>query len=359
MEVKFLKAFNGDAIHLSFTHIGQNKNILIDGGMPATYSQRGKKGKIQFGALKTTIDSIRQKNEVIDLLILTHVDQDHIGGILKWFKEDRNALDLVNKVWFHSGRLIKEAYETQVDAKYDNSIELSPINNTNTSIAQGVTFEAIIESKKDLWLRKLIKADDRFSFCGLDFIVLSPDEAKLKLLLGKWKQEDPGSLDTAGTANDYNVAIKDHVTLDTSLEQDKAVHNGSSISFIICYKGKNFVFLADAHPNIISKSLLGQGYSALKPLKAEFIKLSHHGSIFNNSREMLTLIDSNKYVISTNGKKDSHPHKRLLARLINKDDRCTFYFNYPELIDHIFSEKDRLDFPDFQTLSCEQLDLSF
>ena len=88
MKIKFLKALNGDAILISFKEGEQSRNILIDGGMPATYIQKGRNGKPIYGELKDTIDAIKEHGEKIDLLILSHVDDDHIGGVLKWFEKD-------------------------------------------------------------------------------------------------------------------------------------------------------------------------------------------------------------------------------------------------------------------------------
>lgn len=34
MKIKFLPAFNGDCLLISFSHEGKPKNILIDGGTP-------------------------------------------------------------------------------------------------------------------------------------------------------------------------------------------------------------------------------------------------------------------------------------------------------------------------------------
>ena len=44
MKIKFLKAYNGDSIHISFKEGSKTRNILIDGGMSATYMQKNKKG---------------------------------------------------------------------------------------------------------------------------------------------------------------------------------------------------------------------------------------------------------------------------------------------------------------------------
>ncbi|MDR0824203.1 MAG: hypothetical protein LBN74_03865 [Prevotella sp.] len=61
--------------------------------------------------MKQLVLCIKSQNEFIDLLILTHVDDDHIGGVLKWFEQDVDAKDLVKKVWFNSGRLIFEYFK--------------------------------------------------------------------------------------------------------------------------------------------------------------------------------------------------------------------------------------------------------
>jgi len=145
MKIKFLKAFNGDAILISFRENGAIRNILIDGGMPTTYVQKGKNGKLEYGELKETVDKIKDNNEKIDLLVLTHVDDDHIGGVLKWFEKDKDAYKLIGKVWFNSGRLISEYFDEEENK--DNLLTFKPDDATLTSIGQGVKFEDYIESK--------------------------------------------------------------------------------------------------------------------------------------------------------------------------------------------------------------------
>lgn len=356
MKVKFLKALNGDCIHISLQNGDKNKNILIDGGMPNTYvTLKGKKGKAESGALKALIESLNEKQEKIDLLILTHVDDDHIGGILRWFEKDQNALGMIGQVWFNSGRLIKENFEHDNESNYDNSLEFEIEDSHETSIAQGVKFEDFIESKNGLWRRVLIKSPDVINFEDIEFRILSPDESRLKLLLKKWEKEKPESLETSAKENDYTMPIKEHIQNDILFEEDKAVHNGSSISFIMSLAGKKMLFLGDAHPSVLIASLADLGFSKNNRLVVDFVKLSHHGSMFNTNREFLELIDSKKYIISTNGDKHAHPHKRLLARLVNQHNDCELYFNYSEMIDKIFSEQDKNDFPNVKFLMSDNL----
>lgn len=350
MKIKVLKAFNGDAILLSFKEGEVDRNILIDGGMPATYFKKDR-NKLAYGDLKTTMDAIKSNNQKIDLLILTHIDDDHIGGIIKWLENDETALDYINTVWFNSGRLIKETFESDKENKKDYSIAFNPGGDTNTSVPQGVKFEDFIETKKGLWQRELILTGMKQIHFGLEFKILSPDHKKLELLLKKWGQEDAASLETAAKSNDYNLILSEHIAQDVSFDEDDSPTNGSSISFILTYKGKNLLFLGDSHPTIIIKALTDLGCSKAKPLKAELVKLSHHGSMYNNNKDLLEILDCKKFIVSTNGDKHFHPHKRLLARLINLKNDCEIYFNYPELIDQIFKREDIKAFNKFKALA--------
>ena len=71
LNFKFLKAFNGDCIHISFTdETNTKRNILIDGGVGLTYSGTDKRSKKSFdGELKLLISEIKENKEIIDLLI--------------------------------------------------------------------------------------------------------------------------------------------------------------------------------------------------------------------------------------------------------------------------------------------------
>jgi glyoxylase-like metal-dependent hydrolase (beta-lactamase superfamily II) len=94
MYIKLLQAENGDAIHLRVRDkTYKYRNILIDGGKSTAYIFLNSQKKPEDGVLKQFIEQIRTQGEHIDLLILTHVDDDHIGGILKWLEDDMEAKD--------------------------------------------------------------------------------------------------------------------------------------------------------------------------------------------------------------------------------------------------------------------------
>lgn len=104
MKVEFLQASKGDCFIISFKDENNiNRNILIDGGMEETYYNPINN---RDGDLGIEIERIKMDNEKIDLLILTHIDNDHILGLLNWFRLDTEAYKMIGKVWFNSGSLI-------------------------------------------------------------------------------------------------------------------------------------------------------------------------------------------------------------------------------------------------------------
>ncbi|MFA0960377.1 ComEC/Rec2 family competence protein [Roseivirga sp. BDSF3-8] len=348
MKINMLKAFNGDSIHIFFKDSeGVLRNILIDGGPGNTYQFKNKKDKQEAGELQKLIRDIKSKHQIIDLLILTHVDDDHIGGLLKWFKNDKEAKYLIKKVWFNSGRLISEYFGEENTE--ENALSLGDATGLDTSIRQGVKFEEFLE-ENDLWERRLIHSSKKLKLFDFKLTFLSPDIDKLKVLLGKWEKEAPIT-ETSGK-DDYGWSLEKHIQEDF-FKEDTSVHNGSSIGFILEYNGKRGVFLGDAHPNQIAECLRSLGYSERKPLEAEFLKVSHHGSKANTNYELLELIDTDNYIISSNGDKHQLPDKQCLARIVNHNNKAKIYFNYPEKIPVIFKDEDYNAFPDFQAMSAE------
>jgi beta-lactamase superfamily II metal-dependent hydrolase len=224
---------------------------------------------------------------------------------------------------------------------------INPNKTLLTSIDQGIEFGKYIFDKK-IWERKIIIQGDRFQKFGVEFKIISPNRNKLEKLLNEWKKKDPNLL-TGGKKNDYSSTLHEYIIHD-NFKEDTALPNGSSIAFILTYKDKNILFLGDSHPSVVIDGLRCFGITPDKPIQAEIVKLAHHGSRGNTNKELLNCIDSKKYIISTNGDKDQHPHKELLARLISSKKDCEIYFNYKERIDLIFTIQDRIEYSDFQSI---------
>jgi beta-lactamase superfamily II metal-dependent hydrolase len=340
INIKFLRANNGDSILINFEDGENGRNILIDGGTQETYKYIERRtNRLIDGDLKVEIDKIKKNYQKIDLLVLTHVDDDHIGGFLSMFGDEEFEIDMISEVWFNSGKLISSYFMQPIIE--ENVLEINKINGFDTSIEDGIIFEDIIESHK-IWRKKLIKSGDVIDKFGLIFKILSPSELNLKGLLNKWKKYEP-DLDTS-PENDYHIPLKELVKND-KFRSESEPQNGSSIAFILTFDTKNFVFLSDAHTQPIIDTLKNEfKYSENNQLKAEFVKISHHGSKYNTNTNLLKLINTSTFVISTDGSENGHPNKITLARIIKNKETPIILFNYPHLIEKIFLEKDYEDY---------------
>lgn len=350
MKIKFLQAFNGDSIWISFLENKNPRNIIIDGGTGDTYQNNVRK----IGELYDVIKSIRDNKQNIDLLILTHFDDDHIGGILRWLNQDKEATALIKKVWFNSGKEI--AKELASEENKDLSIEIK--ENTDdfyTSPKQGIEFEGYL-SKNNLWDDKLILQDDKIDILGVTFKFLSPSMEKLEGLLKLYEKEKDyftsgGDFDFATPLNDF---IEEESTLEFKFKEDKSVPNGSSIAFIMEYEDKKFLFLGDAQPSVVIEGLKKLGFDEENTLKAELMKVSHHGSQYNTNLELLKIVKTNNYIISSNATKHGLPNKRTIARIIVSNPNATIHFNYEELKKLVFQRKDFENYENFKISSINE-----
>jgi len=354
MKINILQAFNGDAIHINYKdEKGASKNVVIDSGPSSAYSKKGSKGKAVYGDFFALITELKRKEEFIDLLIVTHIDDDHINGLLKWIKTDLEADKLIGQVWFNSGKLIAKHLNEPENPELEIALTLD--ENFETSVKQGITFESYI-TDNGLFLTEIIYAGKELDFGPLHFEFLSPNPQKLSDLLVLWKKEAP-DYDTSGGRGDYTKTLKELLETDNFVSDTRCA-NGSSIAFILSYETKKYLFLGDSHPGVICEQLKKMNYNESIPLPVEFVKISHHGSAANTCPGLLKFIASDHYILSTDGLQHGHPDKSLIARIIAHNPKCTIRFNYPELIDYIFSEQDYQDFPDFSTAGVNDIPMT-
>ncbi|WP_444926936.1 ComEC/Rec2 family competence protein [Microbulbifer sp. TRSA002] len=335
-QFKILKASHGDCIIIQGKFDGQERNILIDGGPAKTFKRGGKKGE-----LLKELEFIDRKKQKVDLLILTHVDEDHIGGLLKGFRNNGILSRLTVEVWFNSGSLIDHAFNQEVDPTH--LLTIAPPSNTNsfTSIKQGLIFEEHIR-EKGIWNEELIISGTSLQRFGITFTIISPTEEKLEKLLGKWEKETSNWF-TGSNNGDHHIPLDHLLKNEEPFKEDNTIHNGSSIAFIFEYNNKKILFLSDAHNEVIVRQLKKLGHSEKNPLKVNYVKLSHHGSKYNTSTELLDIIDCSNFIISSDTSRFKLPNKATISRIIKHKPNSTIYFNYPEIINEKIFSSSELD----------------
>lgn len=367
-------ALEGDCILISLGDELKRTHILIDGGFEVTYENY----------IKPRLKEISSNGENISLVVVTHIDTDHIEGILALLKENKSAdnpqIITIEEVWHNSYRHLQldEAFEittldwkekailSNIIAKGSMESKESLSGDKDISAEQGSSLAALLYRGNYKWNSqfngKAVSCDNK-KLINLDSDIvirlLSPNNEKLDKLKEYWLRELQKEKYDFKLNNDelfddaYEFYLMNQIEIEKDYENkeisytestndlnnylsksdsyDYSPANGSSISFILEYKGKKLLFLGDSHPQLIKleiENLLNQGYSNYFDL----IKVSHHGSHRNTSKKLLEIIDSDIFLISTNGEKNKHPNKETIARIVCREThkKRQLIFNYSQ-----------------------------
>ncbi|MEC0710135.1 MBL fold metallo-hydrolase [Bacillus haynesii] len=378
IHIEMFPALEGDSFLITLGNEDKT-NILIDGGYKETY----------YHHLKPRLKQLNQNGERLDLVIVTHIDADHIEGIIELLKENGDSKKAniipIKEIWHNSYKHLQFFKDIKADLHcsektilvnkicrgYNTSGNKATNQSQDISAKDGSTLAALIYAGNYNWNtsfdeksistdnKKLIKLNEK-----VVIRILGPDNSSLKKLSKFWLRElrkdkynfkltDDKLFDDAFefflmNQNDFEnqnendeISSKKYINEIETLMQKKMVPdnspvNGSSIAVIIEYKEKKLLFLADSHPQIVYKQMHQlvdkYGYNPF----FELIKVSHHGSSKNTSVELLGLVDSPYYFFSTNGKKHKHPDPETIARIITRKlppniKNRELIFNYPVL----------------------------
>jgi hypothetical protein len=181
---------------------------------------------------------------------------------------------------------------------------------------------------------------------GMKLTLLSPSPEKLKEMGDKWTKDvekyklEPGDLEAAWEQlvemKKYRVVDgvlggTDDLTerLTKQLKTDQSEANGTSIAFLAEFEGKSSLFLADAHADVVCESLRKLIPKGQNHLKVDAVKMSHHGSKYNISEDLMSLIDAKHFLVSTDGSIHEHPDKPAIEAVLRWSVRKPIlWFNY-------------------------------
>ena len=351
--IHLLKAESGDCVLLQ---LANKRCILIDCGYKSTYEYE----------LKPLLLRLSSEDYVISLLIITHYDEDHIGGAISFLKDNGDNLNpniiQIEEIWFngifnlikHSTILQKHVVEklsSKNEEKYGKVFEQflgligSGAGLISANLAQ--TFELLCEENhynlNSINDGRPIVEGVRLKQGEYSIRCLNPNQ-KLLLNLESWINKV--CIDSLGP--NYELKKKDFLTflqnmllsmgreaisdipvsqigvspididswIGTSSLAPMNDVNRASIVVEMSYKGRKFLFMADSESS---------DWIKVASNKYDFVKISHHGTTKPNIA-LLESIKFNKAFISTNGRRN-HPEDEFLARLI-KSDVSELYFNY-------------------------------
>jgi beta-lactamase superfamily II metal-dependent hydrolase len=262
---------NADSFLLKFGYPTRNRHVLIDGGLKGD----GRR------AIKL-IEEIIEQGDIIDLVILTHVDLDHINGLLALFKSDIITSKTVGKVLFNVPH---------------SKIELDIIKDKKTQCGykQGNELLELIINK-DIKLNPALQGDKFKIDDELVIDILSPTQSVVELDHAKWRDTNIGSDED----DDYNKEL----LLKKTFKEESKPQNISSIVCMVKYKNSKLLFCGDSVPSQILS-----GISDVTPV--DLFKIPHHGSHYNISKLLIERFPTGKYLIP--GNKTTYPNFHTIA----------------------------------------------
>lgn len=331
MRVEMLPALHGDCLFVEYGRGHTTQRALVDGGPMGSYE-----------ALARRLEAIPLGDRTFEMMVLTHVDTDHVDGLVKLFASGITRDLRIRDIWFNGWRHIRQ-YQTVLGGKQGEYLsvlldrKLQP-NSWNEAFGGKAI---VVPRSGDLPVKQV---------GHMTVTLLSPTPSKLELMASAWTKDvgaamTPGDSDAAwalllkqtryssgrtllGSTADFDSLLQ------AQSRPDSAAANGSSIAFLaevgVGYERKSCLFLADAHPDAVCDSLrrlLRQ--RRIEKLSVDAVKVAHHGSKGNTTDELLSLIDSPRYLISTNGAQFDHPDHETILRIIARSSRpVKLYFNY-------------------------------
>lgn len=365
-------AKNGDSFLIRAGDL-PNSHILIDGGFNDTYSKY----------IKPELENLAATNKILGLVVISHIDEDHIKGIIKLIEENGSNLDpsiiKIENVWHNSLRSVT-TYISNLDdlslmdreiIKDLNTLEYpSSDGDCDISAKQGSSLARLLAENDYIWNFKQGYepiSKDSVSIYSLnseiDIQVLTPNEEILNLLKTKWEKELRYKGFTGNISNSVfddgfefllardqtiidSELISDIQNLEKAYTPDNSITNRASISFILKAKNKRILFLGDSWAEDIEKSLKDI-FKDEKKITFDVIKISHHGSRSNTSVSLLELIDAPVYLISTNGQKHGHPDMPVLLEIVKRETsvRRRIYFSETNIkIEDLKKFEDKFNF---------------
>ena len=296
MDLKFLSVGCGDGIVIRFLgNDDRYHNIIIDGGT--------EKGKVYENTLRQEIRQIIDRKEIIDLWVISHIDDDHIGGLLKFINdteliEESNLKETV--FWYNS---------------YEFDYEISSKDTVLLSEKQSSRLKDYLTENSNA-VSNTIFAGKRVDFYGLEMTILSPIESFFEVVD---KSDDTTILLGGKLEADWDKKVENFDL--AQFEEDSKKEHRHCIALLLNYSNKRFLLSSDSYPSVLIESLMKLGYDTKTKLDLEILQLSHHGSKFNTSLEFLQIINCKKFVISADGyNKYNLPNKETIARVLNTSE---------------------------------------
>jgi len=324
-DIDLVPAGHGDSIWIEYGEHGETRRWLTDCGTQQTARE-----------LLQRVEGLPDGERFLELFIMSHIDSDHIGGALPFFKAVKRGLKF-GDVWFNGWKHISGRLGGR----------------------QGEMFSTAIQDFELPWNQwregaAIVLDADALPACelrgGMKLTLLSPGPGELKRLAPAWARELKRYGLEPGARVDYSRFLKGAPSASTDVDAladaefapDAGLPNGTSIVVLAEFKGASALLAADAHAPLLADSIRALlRKRGAERLTLDAFKVSHHGSQYNVSTELIKLLDCRRYLVSTNGDHFCHPDRQAIARIIKYGGpNPELHFNYRSRYNEVWARPD-------------------
>ncbi|MES2442162.1 MAG: hypothetical protein V4574_04975 [Pseudomonadota bacterium] len=326
-----LAARHGDCLLLHFGPSDAPGTVLIDGGPSQVWK----------GSLKPRLRKLADNRPggpfAIDLMMVSHIDDDHIRGIVDMTEEWRDTVTdhavwpfPVRELWHNSFERVAGADPTRVTASLLASFgepEIPDLDDFEGDHDREATYKILASVGQGAQLRKDAQLLGLPTNSGFDRLV-RPGAAGSPFKLGPDLE-----LHVVGPLAEQLDKLQEEFAKELpplASYADDAVPNLSSIVVLARYKGKTVLLTGDARGDYILKGLEKAGLLTGGKIHIDVLKMQHHASERNTADDFFTKVTADHYVASASGKFENPDRAtfEMITRARPKGDRYTIHLTY-------------------------------
>ena len=326
----------------------------------------------------------------INLLVVTHIDNDHIIGVRDMLKNDsikvgqivfncyqRNALGGAKKLNKYQkerlaaiekeiGLVVGDLIEYDVDAPAAmKGLAATILEYPKLKKVWGREYTVcgnFLDLKENGTITFLSPAIDELEKLDKEFRHVLFDELNVDKTLGKWDDKENlyeillryAMLQKPSVESDSEKDVLGAISLENRLKraaatpvntQEISSANQASLAFVWEKDDHRILVMGDANPDVVMNGLLDYYKGKTFPVLFDAVKVSHHGSHFNTTKELMRHVDSGNFFF-TGGTEGKRPSVEAVGRialrpLANGINQRTMHFNYlTSLIKELLDDKE-------------------
>jgi len=362
MRIEIFQSSHGDCLLLEST---DGKRILCDGGMKGAMKQ----------FVAPALDTLRQAepDRPIDLVYVSHIDDDHIGGIVQLLQDaidwkvhdhhagngdgfdppDRPRPPPINNIWHNA---FKDVVDRQGEIEDLLATAAPVMAATQSAFGMQASFDMqqiALGVENAIWVSKLIKPEllniplNKFGGAGpakllmvrpgqgamqlgdFEITIVGPTEAELENLRKGWNnwvdrsrpkidevnREIRRLIDEFATTSDPSaISLREWEGIPGF--RNVTVPNLASLVLFIREGDRTLLLTGDVQHDLLLDELDAAGKMPNGHLHLDVLKVPHHGSENNMSEEFAHKVSADHYIFCGNGA-NGNPERKVIKELFN------------------------------------------